>query len=79
MAKIQRVKVVDGFVLGPDEYAAPGSEIDLPLAWAIRERAAGTVKWLDPQTEDEEPGITKVPGIEHRDPKPDNRDPKARR
>lgn len=77
--RTQRVKVLSGFVLGPEKYAAPGEDITLPLADAIRERAAGSVQWLGPEADEDEPGITKEPIIETRDPQPVNRDPKQRK
>lgn len=77
-AKTQRVRVIYGFILGPGEYATPGQEVDLPLQWAIRERAAGSVAWIGPEAVEDDPGITKEPVIETREPQPLNRDPKVR-
>jgi len=79
MAKMQRVRVLHGFVIGPGNYAQIGDEMEMPLHQAIADRNAGAVEFIGPEEQDEDPGITKAPVVQTRDPKVVNRDPKIQK
>lgn len=76
--KMQKVRVLHGFVKGPGDYAEIGDIMEMPLHQARADKAAGAVEFVGDEVQDDEPGITKGPGVvETRDPKPTNRDPKV--